>query len=241
MMLSGFYNFTSGFCSISLTVILCALISPADLICQSAHKLKIEGDHNYEKQDYSAAELSYRKAMATENDFQLNFNLGNSLIQQERAEEAADYFRASINKTKDEALQSKAWHNLGNALYKIQDFENSVEAYKNALRHNPDDDHTRRNLALAKKRLQNSKKDVSEDENEKNKDNEQSENDNNKNDELKQDQQEQNTSQISENKQRELPQSEIDKLLQRIEADENEIQKRVIKGQGKSEKRARDW
>jgi hypothetical protein len=46
-----------------------------------------------------------------------------------------------------------AYHNTGNALMTEKNYQAAVEAYKNALRHNPLDDETRYNYALAKKML----------------------------------------------------------------------------------------
>ncbi len=52
-------------------------------------------------------------------------------------------------KTKEEKHQ--IFHNMGNAFMKLKDYGNAVEAYKNALRNNPNDEKTRYNYALAKK------------------------------------------------------------------------------------------
>ena len=250
MNLENYYTAVLRFSLRLFTGILCSIIAFTNLQGQSAHKLKLDGDRNYDKQDFSAAELSYRKAIQEESEFQSNFNLGNSLMQQNRAEEAAEYYKLSIDKTTEKKLQNKAWHNLGNALYKAKDYENSVEAFKNAIRLNSEDDETRRNLALAKKRLKETHQDKSEGKNEQNDENddeksenndEKSENNDEKDENSSQDQHQQRHDQKPDNEKRELPQSEIDKLLQQIEADENKIQQRVIKSQSKSEKRSRDW
>lgn len=50
---------------------------------------------------------------------------------------------------KDHTAKARAYHNLGNALYQKGQFKESVEAYKNALRQNPNDLETKRNLTNA--------------------------------------------------------------------------------------------
>ena len=67
--------------------------------------------------------------------------------------EAAETFKKIAETTKDNALKSSAYHNLGNSLLEAQQFAESVEAYKNALRLNPKDEETRYNLAYAQKKL----------------------------------------------------------------------------------------
>ena len=51
-----------------------------------------------------------------------------------------------------------AFHNLGNTYMKKKDYAQAVEAYKNALRNNSEDDETRYNYALAKKFLEGDKR-----------------------------------------------------------------------------------
>jgi tetratricopeptide (TPR) repeat protein len=46
-----------------------------------------------------------------------------------------------------------AYHNLGNIFMKEKNYQEAVEAYKNALRNNPADEQTRYNYALAKEML----------------------------------------------------------------------------------------
>ena len=49
-----------------------------------------------------------------------------------------------------EPLQkARSFHNLGNSLLKAEKYEESIEAYKQALRHDPQDADTKYNLSYA--------------------------------------------------------------------------------------------
>ena len=51
--------------------------------------------------------------------------------------------------SKSADLRSKAFYNLGNLAYVNEQYDQSIELYKNALRQNPEDDEARDNLRLA--------------------------------------------------------------------------------------------
>lgn len=208
---------------------------------QSAHKFRIEGDRSFEKQDFSSSEVYYKKALEKENDFKANYNLGNSLISQNRTGEAIEAYKNAINSKKDKITESKAQHNIGNAYYKMDDYTNSIDSYKKSLRLNPNDNETRKNLALAKEKFaEKNKKNINKNNNDQEKKNNNKDKNNQENSENKnQNKQEKQTqSGLNDNK---MSKNEIDKLLKNIESDENEIQKRVFKGKRKSEKRKKDW
>ena len=90
--------------------------------------------------------------------------------------------------SKNPELRSKAFYNLGNLAYNQQQYDQSIEMYKNALRQNPDDNQARENLRLAQLKKQdqeqnkdknkNDKKDNKEDKKEQNKDKEDKKEDN---------------------------------------------------------------
>ena len=54
----------------------------------------------------------------------------------------------------DPALSSASWYNLGNALYRQQQLQESLEAYKQALRANPADLDAKHNLERVLEQLQ---------------------------------------------------------------------------------------
>lgn len=109
-----------------------------------------EGNRLYHKELFDESELSYRRALESdENSPQARFNLGNSLYKQERFEEAARHFGELADEVDEPRNRSKVYHNLGNSMLMMEQVEQSIEAYKEALRNNPLDDETRYNLAFA--------------------------------------------------------------------------------------------
>ena len=143
-----------------------------------------EGGEELSKGDFPDAEVNYRKAIAINPSEEIGkYNLGNAYYNKAKNDEAMMRFKqaASIATTKPE--KHKAFHNLGNTFMNAKDYQNAVEAYKNALRNNPTDDETRYNLALAKEMLEKNppKGGDGEDDNKDNKENEdQKENQENK-------------------------------------------------------------
>jgi Tetratricopeptide repeat. len=63
-----------------------------------------------------------------------------------------------VGKGKSEKM-SAAWHNIGNSLLQKKELEKSMEAYKMALRMNPEDEETRYNLAVVQKMIQDQQQD----------------------------------------------------------------------------------
>lgn len=123
---------------------------PQQATAQAEKRFIREGNRLYEKQQFDESELSYRRALERDDESpQARFNLGNSLYKQERYDEAMRFFGELAEDIEDPVNRSKVFHNLGNSMLMSQQFEQSIEAYKEALRNNPDDTQTRYNLAFA--------------------------------------------------------------------------------------------
>ncbi len=113
-----------------------------------------EGNRLYNKEMFDESELSYRRALESDEESpRARFNLGNSLYKQGRYDEAARYFGELGQDIDDPLNRSKVFHNLGNSMLMMQQVEQSIEAYKEALRNNPHDPETRYNLAFAQSLL----------------------------------------------------------------------------------------
>ncbi len=124
----------------------------AVLYGQSPHKNLRQGDKYYYQNNYVQAEEAYRKALQDdEKSVNANHNLGNALYNQERYEEAVKYFENAAITSTNEAEKADAYHNLGNAyLSQVPTVEKpeqgqevlqkSIEAYKQSLKNNPNDD-----------------------------------------------------------------------------------------------------
>jgi tetratricopeptide (TPR) repeat protein len=234
-------TFICGFISFVVLV----LFSCNGLFSQSAHKCNLEGDQHYDRTDYPSAEINYRKALEEESGSKSYYNLGNTLLNQNRNEEAQDAYEKSLNRVKDPVILGKIHYNKGNTLYKMGKFEESIKSYKETLRLNPYDQDARKNLALAKEKLKNSSKEKQKNQNKNNNQDQKKDNKDKSNTEKNKDQsQEQKNSAEQKRKDQntnQIPKSEYENLLKSIEEGENEIHKKLFKGRTKTQKRQKDW
>ena len=114
-----------------------------------------EGVLFLDQSESSKAEQSFRTASAQDTlNAIADYNLGNTLFEIGAEEESFGHFKAASQKSTSESLSHQAFHNMGNVFMKRKEYENAVQAYKEALKKNPDDDETRYNYALAKKMLE---------------------------------------------------------------------------------------
>ena len=99
--------------------------------------------------------MKYRKSLEKDQDyFSASFNLADAVYKQERYQESSSFFEALKNNTKNNKELAIVNHNLGNSLFKENKLDQAIEAYKNSLRQNPNDEETRYNLAYAQKMKQ---------------------------------------------------------------------------------------
>ena len=143
-----------------------------------------EGNKQFRIGDYAKAEVSYRKAVEKNpKNPQAAYNLGNALMAQKKDSAAVQQFEQSAKMETNPLRKSAAYHNMGVICQTHKMYGEAIEAYKNALRNNPNDDETRYNLVLCKhlKKKQDDKQ----------KQNQQNKDDQNKKDDKKNDQKDQ--------------------------------------------------
>lgn len=70
-------------------------------------------------------------------------------------------------------VSSKAYYNLGNVAFLQEQYAQAIDAYKNALRLNPEDDHARRNLRIAQLKKQEQDQDKNQQQQQQNQDQQQ--------------------------------------------------------------------
>ena len=121
-----------------------------------------EGNRQYKAEKAVDAETSYRRALDVDDKSDLaTFNLGNALYRQQKYEEAGREFEKAASGTTDKMGKARAYHNLGNAYLQQQKLKEGIEAYKQALRNNPNDADTKYNLSYALNMLKQQQKDKS--------------------------------------------------------------------------------
>lgn len=197
------------------------------------------GNKLYKDSTFVKAEVDYRKALELEpKSTDAMYNLGNSLLMQQKAKEAMEQYEAASRIEKDKNKLAQIYHNMGVILQSSKQLPQCIEAYKKALRNNPKDDETRYNLALAQKQLkdqqqqkQNQEKDQKQDDKQQNKDQQ---------DQNKKDQQ-QNNQQQQQN-QNQMSKENAEQLLKAAMQDEKNVQDKVKKAvQVQGRKLEKDW
>ena len=114
----------------------------------------VTANKHYREQQYDKAAASYEKALelAPGNSI-ATYNLGNTFYRKNNAADAEKMFDATIEKSEDKRVISDAWYNKGVSLTQQKKLEESIEAYKQALRLNPSDTLARENLVRALREL----------------------------------------------------------------------------------------
>mgnify|MGYP003769422129 FL=1 len=188
-----------------------------------------KGNKNFNDSTYINAEVNYRKAIDVnpQSTVAMN-NLGNTLTQQQKFEEAMEQYVTATKIEKDKDRLGEIFHNMGVIFQAAEDYPKAIEAYKESLRNNPRDHETRYNLALAQKMLKDQ---------EQNQDQQDGEDDKEENKQDQEEQQEQDQKN-QENQPQQPPQSEeqmskenAEQLLKAVLQDEKEVQDKVKKQQ----------
>jgi Ca-activated chloride channel homolog len=132
--------------------ILLLLMWPFAIAAQSkkANEEIIAGNTAYKEQQYAKAEEFYLKALTADPQSVIaKYNLATALYKQDRKVEAAQAYQQVAEAATDENLKAKSFYNKGVILSQQKNLEESIEAYKNALRNNPADKEARENLQKA--------------------------------------------------------------------------------------------
>lgn len=128
-----------------------------------------EGNKQFRVGQYDKAEVSYRKAVEKNpKNPQAAYNLGNALMAQKKDSSAVQQFEQATRIETNPLRKAAAYHNMGVICQTHKMYGEAIEAYKNALRLNPNDNETRYNLVLCQR--QKKKQDQNQQQNQNNKD-----------------------------------------------------------------------
>jgi Ca-activated chloride channel homolog len=112
-----------------------------------------KGNELYQQGKYADAEKKYLDAQVnTPGNPSVLYNLGNSLIKQNKNDEGVKALNQAIDKG-DKTTKENSWYNKGNALFSMERFKESSEAFIQALRLNSADKDAKNNLELALMKL----------------------------------------------------------------------------------------
>ena len=194
-----------------------------------------KGNRLYNDSSYIDAEINYRKALEINPKSTVSmYNLGNSLIYQQKNKDALEQYVFASKMEKDKYKLSYIYHNIGVLFHRDKDYKQAIEAYKKALINNPKDDETRYNLSLAQKLLKDEQD---------NKENNQKENKNNdSNNSSNNNKHDSSKSSQSSERDPKMSKENAEQLLNSVMQDERDVQDRIKKQQklrgGRLEK---DW
>lgn len=119
-----------------------------------------DADGKLKAEKFSEAKDLYLKIQVSEPDnARLNYNLGVANYREGSMTQALNSFQLASVQTEDKDLQEKAFYNLGNSQFQLQDYESAITSYEFALEIYPDDEDAQHNLELAKKKLEEQKQD----------------------------------------------------------------------------------
>ncbi|MCK5168316.1 MAG: tetratricopeptide repeat protein [Bacteroidales bacterium] len=217
---------------------------------QKERKYIRQGNKEFENTNFENSEVSYRKAVDLEEEksHEPAFNVGDALYKQEKYEDAIEQFNSLADVEVSKVEKAKIYHNIGNSLLQSNKLQESIEAYKNALRNNPNDMETKYNLAYAQKKLEEQKqqnqdqnKDQNQDKDKQDQNQDQQNKDQNKDEQEKnkdqnqQDKQNQNEDQQNQ-QQPQISKEDAERILQALANDEKDTQKKVKEQQAAAAK-----
>ena len=240
------------------------LLATAGVSAQKAERDYIrKGNRLFNDSVFVDAEVNYRKALEANPKSTVSmYNLGNTLSQQQKFQDAMEQYVSASKIEKDKMKLAHIYHNMGVIFQAGKDYAKAVDAYKMSLRNNPADHETRYNLALAQKMLKDQQNQQNQDQNQdQNKDQQQKQDqkqDQNKdkqNDKKKDDQKDQQQPPKPEKQDNQKPpksekkqdnqmsKENAEQLLNSVMQDEKDVQDKVKKQQkvmqgGRLEK---DW
>lgn len=236
-----------------------------------ARKIVREGNKLYESKKYKEASAVYQKAIQKDPKYTPGlFNLGNSLYKQKEYDNARKVMDATVKTTNDKQGKAASNYNIGNTYMEEQKWQEAADAYKQALKNNPQDADAKYNLSYAlammkknnnggggKNNQQNKNDDKKNDKNKDNKDDkqgqdknkDQQQNDKDKQDQNKDQQQDKQDKQDQQDKQDKRPQPQPSKLSQQqaeqllnaLQQEEKKLQDKMHKEKAIPVKVEKDW
>ena len=194
---------------------------------QQEKPLVIKGNELYKKQQYDKAAEEYKKAaeMNEKNPLAL-YNLGNALYKGKKTEEAQKVYDNAAENTKEPTAKSRAVYNKGVTLSRQSKLEESIDAYKGALRLVPTDEEARQNLQKALNELKKQQQQQQPKQDKKKQDNK--------------DKNKQNPNDQPQNKSK-LNQKQAEQMLNSLRQEEKKLQKGVQKRNNTGGANSKDW
>jgi tetratricopeptide (TPR) repeat protein len=214
----------------NLILFVILILSNSLLFGQQEKPLVRAGNKLYKEKQYDQSLEQYKKAITVSPANPLaNYNMGNAQFRTNRLDEAVTSYDASISSSKKKPIREKGFYNKGVVYSKQQKLEESINAWKNALKLDPDDQEARENLqkALLEQKKQEQQKQ--------------------KEDEKKKDKKDQKKEQDKEKKQQEpkqqsnLTKKQVEQLLKALQQKEKEVNEKLQSRNSSPSQQEKDW
>jgi Ca-activated chloride channel family protein len=216
-------------------VLIMFMIISAEAYSQPEKKYIRKGNRDYDKQKYAESEILYRKAdEKNPQSPDATFNIGDALYKQKKYEDAGKKFADNTTQTTDSDKKAAGWYNLGNSLLQANKLKESIEAYKNALKLDPENLEAKYNLGYAQNLLRKQEQQQQQQQqqnknNQQDKDQQNKQDKNNKDQKNNQDQQDQQQQQQDKQQQQQqgISKEDAERLLNALANDEKNVQEKV--------------
>ncbi len=217
-----------------------------------------QGNKLYEQKKYKEATEAYMKALQKNPTYTPGaFNLGNALYQQKQYDGTRKVMEQVAKMDTSRTGRSAANYNTGNTYMAEQKWEEAIQAYKQALRNNPQDVDAKYNLSYAQQMLKKNgggknNKNNKDNKDDKNKDKQQDQQnkDEDKKDDKQKDQQQNNDNKEDKKQEQDkrpqpqqskLSEKQAEQLLNALQQEEKKLQDKHKKAKGTPVKVEKDW
>jgi Ca-activated chloride channel family protein len=131
----------------------------------SVEKLNNDGNEAFGEQDYEGAMTAYQQAQGKSPELaEPHYNAANTHYRQQAYDQAQQEIeQALVSERTQEGLDEHSYYNLGNTFVQAQQYGAAIEAYKEALRLDPNDLEAKQNLELALRKLTQQQQDQQQD------------------------------------------------------------------------------
>ncbi|HEY4062552.1 MAG TPA: VWA domain-containing protein [Puia sp.] len=199
------------------------------------------GNRAYKKKQVDASLKQYQEAVKKAPDNPTaNYNLGNSQFRKNNYGEAAKSYDASVTHSSgNKAVQEKGLYNKGVAMVKQQKLQESIDAWKNALKLDASDEDARENLEKALRELKNQQQQQQKDKKDQQKDQKDKKDQKDQKDQKKNQDQQQQQPKPQPSR---LNRQQVEQLLKALQQKENEIQDKINQNKVKAASQPeKDW
>ena len=228
---------------IRIIAILSLFLAPSSILFAQKEASDVRrGNREYNKQNYTEAEVNYRRGLEkNKNGYEAHYNLGDALFKQDKYADAQAEFETAakmLDKKEDKTRYAKAMHNIGNCHFAQQQYDKAVAAYQESLRANPADNDTRYNLVKSMQMLQQQQQQNQQ--NQDQKQDQQQQQEQQQNQDQQQEQQEQQQQQQEQNDDQ-MDKETAEQILQALEQDEQDTQEKMQRQQGRKKRVEKEW